>query len=296
MSSSFSYQRHTSGTVPFQGSFSWQGSICPEAVSQLSSQCAGFDGCRNLDESCLQMAANGIGWPWLEASRRAYLYLTKKRDLGQLELLVHPEWRSQGWGNWLLIQGLNKLKSEGCQQVDIWAYGDRERSVAWLQRHGFSTQRLLHQMKRSVAPTQAPQWPPGWQLRPFDWQDFPKWWQLHQRLQSDPRRVWGRSQLELQAQQSQTPLSDFLLLWQGDILRGYTWGKSCNEHREVFLLAVDPDQRSLGMGTKLIQTLLCTHAGPWLAYCDSSREAALALYRKQGFTEVTRDRCLCLRW
>jgi mycothiol synthase len=202
-----------------------------------------------------------------------------------VELLIHPECRGQGWGSWLLQTVLNRLQ----EPVDIWAYGDNPRAVAWLERHGFGSHRLLYSLRREGPPPAPPDWPQGWRVQSYADEHMPAWHELHVRLQRDPARAWTRARLQQQLLQPETPAHRFWLLWQGDDLRGYVWLKG----EEIFLLAVDPVCRGGGLGRRLLQFALAQCQHGW-GYCDESRPEALRLYRQLGLVEVGRDRCLRL--
>ncbi|MBT9582554.1 GNAT family N-acetyltransferase [bacterium] len=280
MSPSFSYQRHTPGRVPFEETFSWQDRPNLSAIRTLSEQCYQVDQCRNLDDGLIQAVQGGLARAWLDQEGRAYVQMGPN----QLELLVHPQCRGQGWGQWLLQASLQQ--AQGC--LEVWAYGDRPRVVVWLERAHFKTHRVLYSLRRQGPPPPAPEWPGGWQVRSFRKEDLPAWHALHTGLQSDPARAWSEHRLLSQLQQPDTPAQNFWLLHHDGQLRGYAWLK----RDEIFMFALDPQCRGCGMGRRLLQFALsrCKEAA-W-GYCDDTRPEALGLYHKLGFAEVGRDRCL----
>lgn len=282
MSAKRLYQRHTSARVPFARSFSWRDDLPEAAVNQLARHCAAHDGARNRDDS-LQ------SWGWLEEQGQAAVLLGLQGDLGKLELHVAPECRGQGWGSWLLQAGLRELGRQGAACVDVWAYGDVERSVSWLRRQGFESRRLLFSLLRPAEPAQEVRWPAGWQVRPLASGDESSWHELHCRMQSDPRLAWSRERLEQQLADPLTPPAEFWLLWEQHELRGYAWLKS---RAELFMFALAPECRGQGMGRRLLQHALGRCPGEVQAFCDEARSAALGLLRSSGFRERGRDRCL----
>lgn len=285
-----SNQRHTPAAVPFQNGFSWQRTGNRPAILQLSAACQLHDGCRNLDDSLLCSLLEQIepSWGWLESEGRAYVQSRLRGTLGQLEILIHPQWRGRRWGSWILQRTLQHLKEQGGQQVDTWAYGDRAPTVEWLGRFGFRSQRLLLQLERPLQPCPAPCWPAGWQVRRFEHSDVEAWHQLHLRLQVDPRQAWSQQRLLRQLEDPQTPARQFWLLWQGEQLRGYVWLKGC----EVFLINLDPDCRGLGLGQSLLLWALAGCQEAATVFCDATREGAVKLFERVGFLEIGRDRCL----
>ena len=276
MSPKSSYQRHTPGRVPFEDAFSWQEIPCSRRIAILSEQCRAHDGHRNLDDGLLQEVLAGTARSWMEAEGRAYVQLGEQ----QLELLVHPDWRGQGWGSWLLQR---VLREQG--ELTTWAYGDRQPTVQWLERHQFSSHRLLCKMRFDQEPPAAPEWPPGWHLTPFQDHHSEGWHELHVGLQKDPARAWSLRRLRRQLTLPETPPERFWLLWEGPHMRGYVWLKE----NEIFLLALDPGSRGQGIGRRLLQWAMSQSRHTW-GFCDQSE--TVALYARLGFVEESRDRCL----
>lgn len=274
MSPNSSYQRHTPGRVPFEDAFSWQESPCARAIGALSALCSAHDGHRNLDEALLLEVQAGSAQAWLEPQGRAYVQL----GAHQLEILIHPDWRGLGWGSWLLQRALSERAG-----LTTWAYGDREETVVWLERHGFETHRLLSKMVFLQEPPDPPDWPGGWSLRTYRESDAEAWHRLHVSLQTDPSRAWSPQRLQRQLQK--TSPARFWLLFQDESMRGYLWLKD----NEIFLLALDPASRGQGVGRRLLQWAMSQSQQTW-GFCD--QPATLELYRRLGFTEVGRDRCL----
>jgi mycothiol synthase len=195
-------------------------------------------------------------------------------------------------GSELLGKGLEHLQRGGAGEATIWAYGDRLRTVAWLERLGFVSCRLLFGLHRPAARQLAPQWPPDWSVRSFrPCQDEEAWHALHLSLQTDPSQAWSVAALRRQLRHPETPPDQFWLLCEKERLRGYVWRKR-GQPCELFLFAVDPAIRGQGMGRRLLEWALSQGDGSAFVYCDEHRQAALALYRSAGFSEVGRDRCL----
>ena len=276
MSPKSSYQRHTPGRVPFEDAFSWQERPCSQRIVALSEQCRAHDGHRNLDDGLLQEVLAGSARSWLEAEGRAYVQLGER----QMELLIHPEWRGRGWGTWLLQRVLQERA-----ELTTWAYGDQEQTVSWLERHHFHSHRLLFKMRYELEPPPAPEWPSPWKLESFHERHTQAWHDLHVGLQKDPSRAWSVRRLERQLTRPETPPERFWLLWEGGQMRGYVWLKE----DEIFLLALDPLSRGQGLGRRLLQWAMSQSRRTW-GYCDQSE--TVALYRKLGFSEEARDRCL----
>lgn len=280
-----SYHRHTKPAVPFLDPISWKLCRSEAQIRELSRDCRGADGCRNLDDGLLWAALDGRADGWCDANGRAYLAVSQQ---GRLEFLVHPEWRGRGVGTQLLDRGLERCVALGCAFARTWAYGDLPRTVGWLERRGFQSERVLYRLERTGPPVPAPTWERGWEVRGFRPEDAQPWHELHCSLQSDPTRAWSLKALQRQLKQVDTPASSFWMLHQGTALRGYLWLKG----REIFLFALDPAVRGRGLGEKLLAWGLSQLNGQAFVYCDDQRPKALALYHKYGFTQRTKDRCL----
>lgn len=258
-------------------------------VEQLSQVCAQHDGHRNLDDTLLEQVRRGEGWScWL--SDCAYAQARRGASWGQVEVLVHPGFRGQGLGSQLLERAQQWLREQGVQEIDCWAYGDREAAVNWLNNRGYQSQRVLYRLERAAQRVDLPELEPGWYIAPFDG-EIEAWLSLHRRLQPDPRRAWQPSQLEQQLQLGQ---DGFWMLWQQQQLRGYAWIR----RQEVFMLGVDPSLVGQGWGYRLLQWALSKElgSGQIFAYCDDTRLPALRLYARLGFEQKGRDRCLRRRW
>lgn len=253
-------------------------------LGALAAACAAADGWRNRDDS---LGDSG----WLEEQGRACILLDRQGDLGKLELHIRPDCRGQGWGDWLLREGIAELERRGAACVDVWAYGDRAGSVDWLSRFGFESRRVLFSLRRPAAPSSPIEWPAGWRVRVWQSGDESAWHALHCRLQVDPRLAWSAERLHGQLLDPSTPPEEFWLLLEGDELRGYAWLKV---GRELFMFALAPECRGQGMGRRLLRHALSRCSDDVLAYCDEARQAALGLLRSEGFEEMGRDRCLRL--
>lgn len=261
-------------------------------VRELSRACRAADGCRNLDDGLLWSHLEGRAQGYWEPEGRAYLGLDRQSETGRLQLLVHPQARGSGLGTALLRRALGRLSELGCASAQVWAYGDHERSRAWLVRHGFEAERVLYELRRPPDAVPAPDWPAGWRLSAFrPEQDEQTWHSLHQSLQSVPSRAWSLESLRRQLAEPATPAADFWLLWQEQALRGYLWLKA-GSPPELFLFALDPGARGQGIGKRLLAWALSRGNGSALVYCDDQRAAALSLYRSFDFRETARDRCL----
>ncbi len=270
----------------------WIERPCEEQIRALSQCCCQADGCRNLDDTLLLAYLEGQGEGAWTADGPCFLSLCTDGQLGQIQLLVAPQARGQGLGSRLLELGIQRLQSQGCSRVQLWAYGDKPRTTAWLERKGFQSRRVLYELRRSDSPPSPPQWPPGWSVQDFRPDaDLTAWHELHHRLQSDPARAWSLATLRRNL--NAVGQERFWLLWRGEQLHGYVWLKA-GSPEEVFMFAVAPEARGQGLGQRLLRWALSQGDGSAFAYCDDRHLAALALYGALGFGERGRDRCLSL--
>lgn len=285
ISESLSNHRHTEIAVPSSDRFSWKLRKEEAEIRLLSRECTRVDGCRNIDDGLLWAALDGRADGWCSPFGRAYVAVSRQ---GRIEILIHPEERGKGVGRLLMERGLERLSEWGCTLARTWAYGDRARTVDWLASLGFQSERVLYLLSRPFTRVSPPFWEHGWSVQAFQPDDAQDWHSLHSSLQVDPSSAWSLEALRRQLQQPETPGSEFWLLRESDRLRGYLWLKG----REIFLFALDPEVRGRGLGEKLLSWGLSRLRTEAIVYCDDQRSGALSLYRKFGFEEISRDRCL----
>jgi ribosomal-protein-alanine N-acetyltransferase len=73
----------------------------------------------------------------------------------------------------------------------------------------------------------------------------------------------------------------------GRVIGFFVWRAMADE-REILNLAVHPDYRRRGIAATLLRTVLAERSANWFLEVRESNAAARQLYRKLGFTEVSK--------
>lgn len=96
-------------------------------------------------------------WTFQQNSERVALYVA-----------VHPGWRRQGIGRFLLSYPINRAKQLGVKFLITWATADDEAGNTFLQGQGFQAMGHDYELEAPVGvAVEAAQWPEGFTIRPF---------------------------------------------------------------------------------------------------------------------------------
>ncbi|GLY96931.1 mycothiol synthase [Actinoplanes sp. NBRC 103695] len=212
-------------------------------------------------------------------------------DDGAGELVVHPSVRRRGVGTAL-------LESAGDGPSSFWAHGDDPGARAFAEGLGFSRERVLWQMRRSLAePLPPDRLPDGVTVRQFrPGHDEAAWLGVNARAfaHHPEQGRWTEHDLTLREQEPWFDPAGFLLAVDvADTLLGFHWTKVHPSTAvdpalgEIYVLGVDPGGHRRGLGRALSVAGL-THLkqqglGTAMLYVDESNEAAVRLYRGLGF-------------
>ena len=229
-------------------------------------------------------------------------------DDGTAELVVHPEFRREGFGTALLDR---VLELAGTAPLSVWAHGDLPGSTELLASRGFSRARVLLQMRRDlvgVDPDPRPALPADVGVAPFrPGRDEAAWLRVNARaFAAHPEQ--GRMTAEDLRLREQEPWFDpagFLLAWRGEPdsggeLLGFHWTKvhppgdaGPEAVGEVYVLGVDPGAQGLSVGRALTDLGLAhlrgRGLGEVLLYVEEDNLPAVRLYEGRGFRRFSVD-------
>lgn len=221
------------------------------------------------------------------------------------ELAIRPDHRRHGHGAALIEQALDRVPG---RHLAIWAHGNTAAAARLAANTGFTKQRVLHRMHRSLTDVPSvPALPAGVRLRTFEpGRDDEAWIALNRRaFASHPEQ--GRTTLEDLHERMDEPWFDpagFFLAERidsaGARLVGFHWtkrhpanGSGGGAVGEVYVIGVDPDEQGSGLGKLLTLTGVSYLAELGLPavilYADESNSAAVAMYERLGFQIESSD-------
>lgn len=226
-----------------------------------------------------------------------YAYLDRADPEGPSgELVVHPRHRLQGIGTSLLGAATDTAAG---RRMRFWAHGDEPGAQAFAEKNGFVRSRVLWQMRRSlVGELPAAPLPAGITLRHFrPGVDDTRWLAVNARAfaHHPEQGRWTEADLRARIDEPWFDAAGFLLAVDiADNLLGYHWTKVHPDGiGEIYVLGIDPDGQSRGLGAALSVAGLSYLAGRGVTeamlYVDESNTAAVGLYRKLGFAHFSAD-------
>jgi mycothiol synthase len=246
------------------------------------------EGDRLAGFSMLLVAASNFG-PW------AYLRLAVRRAR-----------RRQGIGTALLAAAEDALAAIPAERSPFALTGG-----AWLPadgmepffaHHAFSPFRTWWELDRPPAPVPDIAWPDGIEPRTFDGSDhaFAEWAACHSEAfgRRFPSHLATAEEARRIAAGPRFRADGLLLAWRGDRCVGFCRDTLLEGRGEVDVLAVRPDAQGIGLGRALLRWgiawLRSQGATRAQLVVDGENEAALALYRSEGF-EVAATRAMWMR-
>ncbi len=229
-------------------------------------------------------------------------------DEGVLEIVVHPAYRNDGVG---AILADKLVESRGLQGIKAWSHGDHEAAADLAASYGYRAIRELWRMRlvrqapssaQTVAASEYPT-PDGVGLRTFiPHQDEAAWVAANAAAFAHHPEQGALTLADLQARMEEPwfdPAGFFLAVNSEDDILGFHWTKVHPARSgqasmgEVYVVGVTPAAQGLGLGKTLtrqgIDHLQNQGLSAIMLYVDADNEAAVALYRKLGFTKWDSD-------
>ncbi|HET8642409.1 MAG TPA: mycothiol synthase, partial [Pseudonocardiaceae bacterium] len=230
----------------------------------------------------------------------AHLDVTDQFGGATGELVVHPEHRRRGVAT-QLVDALLGRAVPGGGRLRLWAHGEHPGAARLAERFGFTRARVLLQLRRSLlAPLAQPALPAGVRLRPFQaGADEQRFVEVNNRaFDWHPEQGgWDVEQVRVREAEPWFDPEGFLLaVDESDRLLGFHWTKIHSDREpigEVYVLGVDPAAHGRGLGVAL--TLAGLHylrdrgLREVMLYVEADNPAAVAMYRKLGFTDWDTD-------
>lgn len=236
----------------------------------------------------------------------AALHLHTPPDgLATAGIVVDPEHRETDVGAALAAEAVRVAEVAGSRHLALWIFGADERADALAVAVGLDRERELWQMRVPLPIADRTTLPEGIALRAFvPGRDDQQWLDVNNRaFAHDPdQRGWSHEQLGQRMREPWFDPDGFLLATEGDRIVGFCWTKvhpPAPPHEphalgEIYVIGVDPDRQSLGLGRALVTSgLRSLHdrgIDVGMLFVDAANTAATALYRSLGFVVTRQDR------
>jgi mycothiol synthase len=215
---------------------------------------------------------------------------TQEMDTWALEFAIHPLHRHHKTTLTMVEAGVDWVEAKGGRTIRVWAFQPNLAEV--LEECGFTPERELRQLRRTLPAHPAPVFPPGIRVAAFrPGQDEARWLAVNNAaFAGHPENgSWTREVLDDRMEQPWFDPDGFRMAWDGDLLAGFCWTK-VHESRlgEIYVIGVHPARQGSGMGRALTlegMRFLREEAGlsKVMLYVDARNEPANALYDRLGF-------------
>jgi mycothiol synthase len=287
------------------------------AVQALVEASTEADGVRPLSEHVMLHLRHGGDEPtrnllvWLGAELVGYAHLDTTDVVAgaSAELAVSPAHRRHGIGR-SLVEAL--IADAGDGRLRLWSHGVHAGANALAESMGFTKERVLWQMRRSLfATVPAPEWPDGVTVRTFVvGQDEQEWLEVNNRAFAEhpEQGDWSMHDLRMREQEPWFDPDGFFLAIKDGHIVGFHWTKvhgartsnSSHPHDhepigEVYVVGVDPSMQGQHLGPALtlrgLQHLRGLGLPQVMLYVDDSNTNAIGVYERLGFAKWDVDIC-----
>jgi len=237
----------------------------------------------------------------------AHLDLTDEVEGPSAEIVIHPQYRGQGFAQEILT----KAREVAGDRIRLWSHGDLPAARELAVHNGFKRIRTVIQMRRSLAEA-LPAIDNQIAIRTFlPEMDNEEWLALNNRsfIAHPDQGNWEAKDLAIRTQEDWFQPTGFFIATIDAKMVGFCWtkihGGHSHEHEgeagqhdhdpigEIYIMGVDPSFAGHGLGRTItlagLRYLRQNGLLSAMLYVDSDNEAALALYDSLGFAEFGRD-------
>lgn len=205
-----------------------------------------------------------------------------------VELAVDPNHRRHGHATALL----HRLLAAG--EDRFWAHGNLPAAQALAEAHGFTAARVLLLLTRSGPLPRTPVLT-GVRIRPYESADVPAILRVnaHAFATHPEQGSMDHAAFERLTREEWFEPAGLFVAERAGVVVGFHWTKRIDGKGEIYVLAVEPESHTAGVGRALAVRGLGHLADQGAAqvdlYVEENNAAAVALYASLGFTELTRD-------